>query len=227
MGGMYLLVPTFLVIIFSFLIVRAAAIMLMMTGMDKHRAVFQSLSAFSGTGFTTREAELIVNNPRRRKIISWLMILGNAGIVTVIVSTTSSVVFSKGFQLPLNVILMILGLVLIIKILSRRGFIRGWERIVENRLLKRSEYEEGIVEDLLHMIEGNGLVRVVINENSPFAGQTLAESPLREKGMLVLGIERERDWITIPKASERIETGDRLVMYGNLDVLNTVFRKES
>ena len=76
MIGIYLLVPTLLSILLSFLIVRAGAIALMMTGVERQRANFQALSAFSRAGFTTREAELVINNPRRRRIISWLIILG-------------------------------------------------------------------------------------------------------------------------------------------------------
>jgi len=41
----------------------------MMTGMEKKKARFQALSAFAGTGFTTKEAESVVNYPARRKII--------------------------------------------------------------------------------------------------------------------------------------------------------------
>ncbi|MDI6886556.1 MAG: hypothetical protein QMD22_09525, partial [archaeon] len=63
MDGIYFLLPTLLVIFISFLVVRAAAIALMMTGMDEKRARFQALSAFTGTGFTTREAESVVNHP--------------------------------------------------------------------------------------------------------------------------------------------------------------------
>ena len=68
----------------SYLIVRIGAIALEMTGMEKSRARFQALSVFSGTGITTREAEMVVGHPRRRKIVTYLMILGNAGIVSVI-----------------------------------------------------------------------------------------------------------------------------------------------
>ena len=64
----------------SYLIVRIGAIALEMTGMDRSRARFQALSAFTGTGFTTRETEMVINHPRRRKIVTYLMILGNAGI---------------------------------------------------------------------------------------------------------------------------------------------------
>lgn len=59
MTGIYFVLPTLLVVLTSFLIVRAAAIALMMTGMDEKRARFQALSAFTGTGFTTREQSLL------------------------------------------------------------------------------------------------------------------------------------------------------------------------
>jgi Trk-type K+ transport system membrane component len=54
MAGLYFLVPTLLMIFVSFLIIRAAAIALMMTGMSERKARFQALSAFTGTGFTTK-----------------------------------------------------------------------------------------------------------------------------------------------------------------------------
>jgi Trk-type K+ transport system membrane component len=105
MSGLYLLIPTLIVIAVSFLIVRAAAIALTLTGMEEQRARFQALSAFSGTGFTTKDAEIVVNNPRRRQIVMWLMILGNAGIVAVIVSATSSIVSSHDIGVPIAIVL--------------------------------------------------------------------------------------------------------------------------
>ena len=71
MSSLYFLFPSLLAILVSFLFVRAASIALMMTGLEKHKARFQAISAFSGTGFTTKEAELIVNHPVRRKIAQW------------------------------------------------------------------------------------------------------------------------------------------------------------
>src|SRR4051794_41975718 len=49
--------------------------------MSKHAARFQARSAFTGSGFTTRESESVVDHPVRRKVIMWLMLLGNAGVV--------------------------------------------------------------------------------------------------------------------------------------------------
>lgn len=71
MAGIHLLVIFVLV-----LFVRAAAIAFTMTGLDKRTALFQALSTFSGTGFTTHEAESIVNHPVRRKIAILLMLMG-------------------------------------------------------------------------------------------------------------------------------------------------------
>jgi uncharacterized oligopeptide transporter (OPT) family protein len=226
MNGLYFLLPTLLVIFVSFLIVRAAAVALMMTGMTETRARFQALSAFTGTGFTTKEAESVVNHPLRRKIISWLMILGNAGIVVVIITATSSLVTSKGYQLPINVLILLVGIYLIYRVATHKGFIRRWESFVEDKLVKSSTFEEGATEDLLHLLEGYGLVRVIIAEGSSLVGSSLADSKLTEKELMVLGIERGKAWIPIPKAKEIIQEGDRLVVYGPLEVLKSLFREE-
>ena len=222
MTGMYFLLPTLLVIFVSFLIVRAAAIALMMTGMDEKRAKFQALSAFSGTGFTTKEAEYVINHPKRRRIITWLMIMGNAGIVTVIVTATSSLVRSGGYQLPMYILLLAVGIFIIYRIVTNRGFIRRWEGFIEDKFVQSRTFEEDVTEDLLHFIEGYGLVRIIVAEDSPLAGSSLAEHKLTERDILVLGIERGKNWIPVPKATEIIEDGDKVVAYGTLKVLKRI-----
>jgi hypothetical protein len=221
--GLYFLLPTLLVIFISFLIVRAAAIALMLTGMDENRARFQALSAFTGTGFTTREAESVVHHPVRRRIISWLMVLGNAGIVTVIITATSTLVTSEGYQLSLNVLVLLVGIYLIYRLATHKGFIRRWESFIEEKLVKYPAFEEGATEDLLHLTEGFGLVRAIITEDSPLVGKSLEESKLTAQGVIVLGIERDRAWNPIPRANELIQVGDRVVVYGPFNVLKTLF----
>ncbi|MDH4221998.1 MAG: TrkA C-terminal domain-containing protein [candidate division Zixibacteria bacterium] len=224
MSGSFLLLPTLLVILFSFLIVRAAAIALMMTGMEEKRAKFQALSAFSGTGFTTKEAESVVSHPKRRKIVTWLMILGNAGVVTVIVTGTSSLVSSKGYQLPINVVLLVVGIFIVYKVATHKGFIRRWESYIEDRLTKSRPLEEGSTEDLLHLAEGFGLVKAIIKEGSPIIGNSLSQCELSSRGLLVLGIEREKRWIPVPGAEETIKEHDKLLVYGSLEIIKEIFR---
>jgi hypothetical protein len=224
MTGSYLLAPAILAILFAFLVVRAAAIALMMTGLDGDRARFQALSAFTGTGFTTREAESIVNHPKRRKIVSWLMITGNAGIVTVIVTATSSFVTSPGVELPISVAILLVGIFIVYRIARHRGVVKKWDVFIEGRLSKSKAFKNAPTEDLLHFGEGYGLVREIVTTESPLADRSLVGSRLSSKGLLVLGIERGPSWIPIPKADETMRVGDRVVVYGPLDVLKALIR---
>lgn len=226
MSSLAFLFPALLAILISFLFIRASAIALMMTGLERRKARFQALSAFSGTGFTTKEAESVINHPRRRKIITLLMIVGNAGIVTVIVTATSSLATSQGYQLPINILILIVGVFLIYKIATYRKFTRKWENFIEKKLIKSPAFEEASTEDLLHFLEGYGLVKKIISTKSSLMGNSLAEGHLREKGVMVLGIERGKSWIPIPKANEIIQDGDNIIVYGPLNVLRDLLNEE-
>src|SRR5437764_3855568 len=72
------------VLFVSLLVARVGTVALTLTGMSRETARFQARSAFFGVGFTTGEAEAVVNHPVRRRIIMTLILLGNAGIVTVL-----------------------------------------------------------------------------------------------------------------------------------------------
>ncbi|MDD5128962.1 MAG: hypothetical protein PHO40_04860 [Candidatus Omnitrophica bacterium] len=81
----------FLIVIgVSFITVRIGAIAFQLTGLPWPLATFQALSCFTGTGFTTRESELVTSLPQRRRIASVLIILGHAGFVTLIATFANS-----------------------------------------------------------------------------------------------------------------------------------------
>jgi len=67
----------------STIVVRLASTIMRLTGLPDNVARFQSLSALTGTGFTTRESELIVNYPIRRRVLMTLMIFGNLGLISI------------------------------------------------------------------------------------------------------------------------------------------------
>ena len=82
MGNIIYVVPVILVVAISAFVVKIATVALKMTGLEEKKAHFQALSAFTGTGFTTHDSELVLENDIRRKIIIVLMVLGNAGLIT-------------------------------------------------------------------------------------------------------------------------------------------------
>lgn len=67
----------------SLLVNRIATVMLTHTGLSRDSARFQSSSALTGVGFTTRESQAVVDHPVRRRILMALMLIGNSGIITV------------------------------------------------------------------------------------------------------------------------------------------------
>ena len=80
----------------SALIIRVATVSLRLTGLNSEISKFQALSAFSGAGFTTSESEQIVNYPVRRRIITYLVILGNLGLTAIIATLVVGFVNTDG-----------------------------------------------------------------------------------------------------------------------------------
>jgi hypothetical protein len=68
------------VVAISILVTRIATRAFMLTGLSRDAARFQARSIITGTGFTTDEADHIVNHPVRRRIALTLMLIGNAGL---------------------------------------------------------------------------------------------------------------------------------------------------
>jgi hypothetical protein len=222
--GLYFLLPTLLVIFFSFLIVRAGAAALIITGMEESQARFQALSAFSGTGFTTKEAESVVNHPLRRRVVIWMIILGNAGVVTVIVTSTSSLVTSKRHHLPFIPLILIAGIFLIYKVGTNKGFIERWEDFIKKRFSRAKAFEEPDTDDLLHSDEGYGVARITIRKGSAWLGKPLFQFAAGQKPISILGIERGEKWIPVPRPEELAVENDRLIVYGALEMIESELR---
>ncbi len=57
--------------------------------------------------------------------------------------------------------------------------------------------------------------RIVLSENSPAVGQTIAETQLRSKtGTLILAVRRGESDVATPEATFRLAAGDALVVVG-------------
>jgi membrane protein implicated in regulation of membrane protease activity len=223
--GLYLLIPTLLVIIGSVLIVRAGAIALRMTGLDEKTAAFQALSAFTRAGFTTKESEMVVSHSQRRTIITWLIILGNAGILAAIVTATSSLATSTDYKLAIAIAVLIAGIFLIYIVARFSGLNRWWERFVEKHILRGRVFSAvPRIEHLVHFLDGYGVGRISIHDKSSADESSLA-GKLTKGDFTVLGIERRDQWIPNPGAGETIKDGDYVVLYGELSKMDAIIRR--
>jgi small-conductance mechanosensitive channel len=223
MAGLAFLIPTLVLIAASVIVVKVGAVALRMTGLDAKRAKFQALSAFTGTGFTTRDSELVVRDDRRRRIIMTLMILGNAGFVSVLATLLGSFVLAKkAFEVPIHIVAIALCVYLAYRIGKRGRLMRKWADWIEKRLAKWTSLQEIPVEEVVQLAEGYGVASIRVRPESEVIGHSLAEKALAEKDVLVLAIEREGKTIAAPKANEVIQRGDRLICYGRLKVIKEI-----
>lgn len=211
-----------IIIMLSGLIIKVGSIALRMTGIDKETAAFQSLSAFTGTGFTTAESEDIVNHVRRRKIIKALMLFGNIGIVT----TVAMLILSFRSVTPVESLtkLGIIGLAALALVVFSvvKGLDNLLETFIERRLSKMKLFSMGALSEIIRLARGYGIVELTITGDHDLAGRKLRDSNLSSSEILVLAIKRGFQLITPPKAEETIEPGDKLVCFGLLKNLTEV-----
>jgi hypothetical protein len=202
-------------ILVSFIIVRIGGFALQLTGIEPDVARFQALSAFSGTGFTTREAERVVGHKTRRRIVTILIILGNAGTVTVIATLVASFTQVSGYTwFFIRLAIIIGGIVGLYQLIIRSNFgrrIPAWlQRPVMNRILK----EAPPVEEIFRMEKDWGISLVTIKRSSKSIGQSVADITA-EGDIEILGIDRADIYLTRPEGEEEIMVGDRLLVYSN------------
>lgn len=214
------------VILASLICVRAGAVALELTGMDQDKARFQALSAFTNTGFTTREAEDITNFPVRRKIITILIILGRAGTVT-FVATFAVSMLQRDPQLALfNFGIIIMALYIIYRLARSRGLTERMRHSLRKWLVKRYDIQTASIEEMLKVGEGLGVVRVSIPKNSPLASRPLADLGLKAQKVQVLSILRGEQAIAVPQGSDSLRAGDTVICYGNIEAAKKLFPPE-
>jgi hypothetical protein len=209
--------PIVVLILAYLLIARIGAILLVNTGLDKPTASFQSLSALTGTGFTTRASEMIVGNELRRRIVMVLMIVGNIGLaggVAALISifrresTEFNVIRAAGLVLVLAVIFWISG---------RKRLWRGVNHWLEGFIQKRPMFRRSTAEELLSFHDNYSIVEIQVQENDHNVGKNLRNTDFRSRDILVLSVEREGQSHPMPSADMVIAANDKLICFGNID----------
>jgi hypothetical protein len=215
----YAIVLLIVIAILSLLITRIATIALSVTGMAHQAARFQARSALSGVGYTTREAETVVNHPVRRRIVMALMLAGNVGLVTAVAGLLAGFLGAGGRQAAIRTMLLVGGLAAVYTV-SRVG-VRGPLAVpVTGRgdrpgLRPRHPRLRWSAAPLprLHPQE------LTVDADHWMAGRSLRECALRDEGATVLGMARaDGGYLGAPDGDTEVEAGDTLVVYGHREV---------
>ena len=222
-------ITLFLVVALSALITKVATIALIHTGLSTQSARFQARSAYTGAGFTTSESEKIMNHPVRRRIIFDLMLVGNAGIVTVMSSLILTFVLPNSVSSKLyGLLVVVLGMGFLWWAVKSKWVDRGLSKVINRMLIKYAHLDVLDYAAVLHLKDDYKVSEKKINKDDWMANKTLRELNLRHEGITVLGIDREgRDYIGSPTGSFDILPNDVVTVYGKAEVIMNIYSRKN
>lgn len=189
---------------------------LVLTGLSRDVAAFQARSVTTGTGFTTNEAESLVKHPTRRRIVMLLMIIQNAGLITVISTFVLSFISagSSGIAFQRAVILVI-GLAFLVFLSKNQWVERQVGKLIDWFLQRYTQLKVVDYHNLLNLQEGYTVSRFKVDEDSWLSDKTLDELDLQAEGVMILCIECSDGSITCaPTGQDTLSSGDMLSVYG-------------
>lgn len=208
------------VVSLSVLATRVGALALEATGLSSDAARFQAQSMFTGVGFTTSEAESITGDPARRRVASWLMLLGNAGIVSVIASLVLGFSEAGPRQATQRIGVLVVGLLLVLVLVRSDGFARLLRQRLERVLARWTAADIRDYTRLLGITGEYAVQESVVAPDDWLAGRELRELDLPSEGVVVLGVRRrEGTYLGAPGAGTRLEAGDVVLLYGHEEQL--------
>jgi hypothetical protein len=205
------------------LILRIGTEALVLTGLSRDIARFQVRSAFFGVGYTTAEAETIVNHPVRRKIVQMLLVAGAIGISGVVSSSILTLARRED-----SVLAPLLGLVVATLLLwaamSFKPLDRLLTRIVTSALRRATDIDALDYSALLRIHDRYAVTQITVRPDGLLAGHSIAEVAPENHGIVLLGVERGEggEYVGAPPLDTRIEAGDVLTVYGRDEVLGRI-----
>jgi len=222
------IIALFVITLLSLLVIRVGATALMMTGLSWDTASFQSYSAFFGVGFTTKEAEMVVNHPVRRRIIRDLIFAGNIGLTSGVVTLIVTVLQEEKWLNPLTAIGSLIAGIVALLLLFKIGI---FQRIIDH-VIQRTLEKAGLVhaldyELLLRIQSGFCVSEIEITAESCLAGRMLKETRPAEWGVLIMAIARDGKVMSgLPGPRTVIQSGDVVTAYGKDHDLKKILQSQ-
>ncbi len=221
-------VTLFLIVTLSALITRIAAIALEHTGLSTESSRFQARSAYTGAGFTTTESEKIMGHPIRRKIIFNLMLIGNAGIVTVMSTLILTFVLPQTLSSKLyGLLIIVVGMLLLWWAIKSNVVDRWLSKIINKMLLKYTDIEVQDYAAVLHLKDNYKISEKKLDGNDWMCHKTLEQLSLSEEGIIILGVDRKDEgYFGSPSGNFELLPDDMITIYGKADGIRSVYERK-
>jgi hypothetical protein len=207
------------------LVIEIAVVLMRSTGLKYDIARFQVISLLTSTGFTTKESELILAHPVRRRLGMFLILFGVFSLAIMISSISS--ILAPEFSLSSLVIVPVVLLV-VLAVLKLPGTLPLLTTRFTLLLEQKFEVSELPIQDVLLHSDEDAFVEVPIGPNSPRVGLTLGEICGEEEpsDINALFIQRGTETIRKERLGTKLELGDILYIYGDKTNVDRIFRPE-
>ena len=200
-----------------------------LTGLPAEKARFQVISLLTGTGFTTRESEIILSSRIRRRLARVTMLFGYVFNVTIVSAFINVFLSMKVIQVghELFSFLIPLATVALIFVFMRVPKIHAWGdsllRRLADRAFDRKETFNAVM--LVDNIGSESIAQVTLRHiPEEYQRVILAETRLRaETGILVMLVEHRGGKPTPAGADTVFEIGDKLTVFGDYQTICKTF----
>lgn len=224
---MVLVLTFILFLVFFLIVINFFAILFRLTGMTTDKAKFQVISLLTSTGYTTKESEMIVQHPTRRKIASWLMIFSYVSTATFIsfiikiISTSLVDVTSMSKS-----VLLIVAFIIIVYVTRKTSIYSKLEDFLEKLILKSKRWSNTYDDKLTNIIQkkGYGIYEIYIGKTNYLVGKSILESDLKNIEIQVLSIDKGDKLINFPSPDYIFSISDRITVYGNIKNIKESFK---
>jgi hypothetical protein len=220
MGFMFILIYSTVIL----LVVEIAAALLVITGLERDIARFQALSMLTSTGFTTKESELVLQHPVRRKIAAFLIIFGVFSLAVMI--STMSNILSQSFRIP--ILLMVTGiLILMLVVVKNKHVMDALTRKLHKHLKKEYELHELPIHEVLYIHEDEDLfTEIYMFAESSFINKKMTEIIQHDEDIHLLLIKRGLEKFRHRFLELTVHEGDILYVYGSKAEIEKKFNHE-
>ena len=200
-----------------------------LTGLQAEKARFQVISLLTGTGFTTRESEMMLSSRRRRRLAQITMLFGYVFNITIVSAFINVFISMKVTVLRDEVIglLIPLATIALIFIFMRVPKVHAWgENLlhrIADRVFDRKETFNAVM--LIDNISTESIAQVTLRHiPEEYKGMTLADTHLRaDTGIMVMLVERGNSKPVPAGADTVFEPGDKLTVFGDYQTICNAF----
>lgn len=198
-------------------------------GLPEEKARFQVTSLITGTGFTTRESEMILTTKPRRRLARLTMLFGyvfNISVVSAFINVVMSLKtaqigsFFLGIAIPMAAVALVIILLRIRPIKAKVDYLL--QKIIGS-MMKTDSINTILLIDHI----GKGTIAQVTIRTMPteFTDVPLCKTGLKEKkNILVMLVEHKDSRIEAPNANTVFVEGDKLTVFGDYKTICRVFR---